>query len=110
MSQGQQALNVRLADQIVKNRAGHQRQAMLLQRGTQRLALRRQIAPRPQLDAAVAGRRRFLQNRGIGRQMGVVRIIHAPTAGRIGDRQSHGDGSFFAGNAGSIKQKFQNHQ
>ena len=85
MGQRHQGGEMGLADQIVKDRTGHQRQLMLLQRRAQAGRVGGQVAPGPKLNAAIAGLRRLLQHGSPGGKVRVFRVIHAPAAGGIGD-------------------------
>lgn len=77
------------AHQIVKDRPGDQRQLMLFQRRAQAARVGGQVAPRAELDAAIAGLRRLLQHGSPCGKVRVFRVIHAPAAGGVGDRIGH---------------------
>ncbi|EJK91163.1 hypothetical protein UUU_19940 [Klebsiella pneumoniae subsp. pneumoniae DSM 30104 = JCM 1662 = NBRC 14940] len=89
MGQRHQGGEMGLAHQIVKDRAGDQRQLMLLQRRAQAGRIAGEITPGAELNAAIASLRRLLQHGSPGREVRVFRVIDAPAAGGVSDRMYH---------------------
>lgn len=83
MGQHHQGGEMGLAHQIVKDRAGDQRQLMLLQRRAQAGRIGGEITPGAELNAAIASLRRLLQYGSPGREVRVFRVIDAPAAGAL---------------------------
>jgi hypothetical protein len=88
----QEALPVSGGNKVVEDRARHDREAALLERGRDARAVQRHVAVRTELQPGEPRLRGFVQHALPRRQVGVGHVVHAPAAGRAGhgDRMAHG--------------------